>query len=354
MQTHFGESFPRPAPEDLAACRRLLKTGSRSFHAAAQLLPARCRDAATALYAFCRIADDAIDEGDDPRAALAELYRRLDAIYAGHPEPEAADRAFCPVAVRHGIPRGLPAALLEGFAWDAEGRRYATLSELTDYASRVAGTVGVMMALLMGQRDTSVLARAADMGVAMQLTNIARDVGEDARAGRLYLPLDWLREAGIDPDEFLARPVFSDGVRTVVQRLLAEADRLYARADAGLVCLPLKCRPGMYAARLLYSGIGHRLLANGGDSVSVRTVVPPLRKLQRLLRVPAVFFLRRRALAAPVLPENAYLVDSVASHGQPRFSSLVHAEGKLAWMLGLLMELEQRETGSRFNKDQLS
>ncbi len=97
-------------------------------------------------------------------------------------------------------------ALLEGFAWDAAGRRYDTLDDLLDYAARVAGAVGAMMAVLMGVRDPALLARACDLGVAMQLTNIARDVGEDARAGRLYLPLAWLREAGIDPDAFLADP----------------------------------------------------------------------------------------------------------------------------------------------------
>ena len=98
------------------------------------------------------------------------------------------------------IPRALPEALLEGFAWDAAGRRYETLDEVEHYAARVAGCVGAMMTLVMGRRDPAILARACDLGVAMQLTNICRDVGEDARAGRLYLPLAWLRDNGIDPD----------------------------------------------------------------------------------------------------------------------------------------------------------
>ncbi len=101
------------------------------------------------------------------------------------------------------MPRALPEALLEGLAWDAQARRYATLSDLYDYSARVAAAVGAMMCVLMGVRDADALARACDLGVAMQLTNIARDVGEDARERRLYLPLDWLAEAGIDPDAFL-------------------------------------------------------------------------------------------------------------------------------------------------------
>ena len=100
-------------------------------------------------------------------------------------------------------------------AWPGtrEVRRYETLQDLDAYAARVAGSVGAMMTLVMGQRAPEIVARACDLGVAMQLTNIARDVGEDARAGRLYLPLQWLREAGIDPDAWLAKPVFTPGDR---------------------------------------------------------------------------------------------------------------------------------------------
>ena len=105
-----------------------------------------------------------------------------------------------------GDPAALPEALLEGLAWDAEGRSYETLDDLFDYAARVAGTVGVMMTLIMGVRSPEALARACDLGVAMQLTNIARDVGEDARMGRIYLPRQWLREAGVDAEAFLADP----------------------------------------------------------------------------------------------------------------------------------------------------
>jgi phytoene synthase len=146
------------------------------------------RDSATALYAFCRLADDAIDEGDTETGArtraLATLAQRLDAAYTGRPHDDPADRAFAQIVAQHHIPRAVPEALLEGFAWDLQGRRYETLADLHDYAARVAGTVGVMMAMLMGVRAPAALARACDLGIAMQLTNIARDVGEDARAGR--------------------------------------------------------------------------------------------------------------------------------------------------------------------------
>jgi len=243
---------------DIAACRTMLRGGSRSFFAASLVLPRGIRESATGLYAFCRMADDAIDHGTDRPRALAELRNRLARIYAGDPVDIAADRAFADSVGRHGIPKSFPDALLEGFEWDSANRRYGDISELKAYGVRVAGSVGAMMAMVMGVRDPYLLGRACDLGVAMQLTNIARDVGEDARAGRLYLPLDWLRDAGIEAESWVARPVFDERVAGVVQRLLAAAEELYTRADAGITNLPSSCRPGMYAARLLYAEIARR------------------------------------------------------------------------------------------------
>lgn len=280
-------SFDPTAPDDgdLAACRALLANGSKSFFAASFLLPSEMRDAATALYAFCRLADDLVDiPGAEPPAVMAELRVRLERAYAGDPAPVPADRAFARIVRRYRVPRELPLALLEGFEWDGETRRYETFEDLTAYALRVAGTVGMMMAALMGARSHASLARACDLGVAMQLTNIARDVGEDARAGRIYLPLAWLREANVEPDEWLARPVFTPAIASVVQRLLTEADVLYKRAESGIRELPAGCRPGIFAARYLYAEIGREVEKAGLDSVSSRAHVSFSRKLVLLAR----------------------------------------------------------------------
>jgi phytoene synthase len=219
---------------DLEACRAALRGGSKSFDAAAKLLPQTVCKPAIALYAFCREADDAIDDGT---GNLDWLKARLSLIYEGRPLDSPADRAFARVVEAFAIPRALPDALLEGFAWDAEGRRYSDMSALRAYAVRVAGTVGAMMAVLMGIRDPDRLAAAIDLGVAMQLSNIARDVGEDARNGRLYLPLDWLAEAHIDPDGFIADPTHSVRLGGVVERLLDAADGYYRQANAGITRL---------------------------------------------------------------------------------------------------------------------
>ena len=329
---------------DLAACRATLRAGSRSFLAAARLLPARVHRPATALYAFCRDADDLIDSGpDDAAEALGALHRRLDGIYAGRPAAHAADRALSHVVARHRLPRALLDQLLQGFAWDAAGRRYDDLAGLEEYAARVAGTVGAMMAVLMGVRDPAAVARACDLGVAMQLSNIARDVGEDARAGRLYLPVRWLRQAGIDPDAFLADPRPSPALAGVVRRVLAEAEALYARADDGIAALPWSCRPGIGAARCLYAAIGRQVARNGYDSVTQRARVGAGSKLalagRSLLATPFL----RAGPPVPPRPAVRLLVATVASTAPPPPVRGPGWEDRVVWLITLFSELDRRQ-----------
>ena len=312
MQPHL-HNLETPAPEDLAACRALLASGSKTFFAASFLLPQRVRNSATSLYAFCRLADDVVDQGIGGEAALEHLRDRLTRAYAGNPYPIAADRAFAATVRSYGVPRELPEALIEGFEWDATGKRYETISDVQAYAARVAGTVGVMMALLMGVRGSDDLARACDLGAAMQLTNIARDVGEDARLGRLYLPAAWLREEDIDPDRWLENPEFSPAIARVVQRLLDVAEDLYQRAEAGIAHLPADCRSGIYAARLLYSEIGRQVMRNGLDSVSRRAVVAPARKLRLLALAMARTVRAQNDYSGLVMSEARFLIEAAAS-----------------------------------------
>jgi len=152
---------------DVAVCRTMLHGGSRSFFMASLLLPRALRDPASALYAFCRLADDAVDLPTQRENAVDGLRQRLALAYAGCPRPIPADRALAVVVERFGIPPTLHEALLEGFAWDAAGRRCEDVEDLLAYAVRVAASVGAMMALLMGVRDAEALARACDLGVAM-------------------------------------------------------------------------------------------------------------------------------------------------------------------------------------------
>lgn len=328
---------------DHAACRRLMRGGSKSFFAASLLLPARVRAPATALYAFCRLADDLIDLGHDPAGAMRELADRLDAVYAGRPAALDADRALACTVHRFAIPRALLDALLEGFLWDAAGRQYHTVEQLHDYGARVAGTVGAMMSLVMDTREAQPLARACELGVAMQFTNIARDVGEDARNGRLYLPRDWLAEAGVDAEAWLAQPVFDFRIAVVVQRLLAEADRLYERAEHGIAALPRDCRPAIRAARLVYAEIGRELERQGLDSVHHRAFVPKPRKLALMARAAgaAVVTPGSAGTELPPLPAVQFLVDAAAS--APRPARKLSFGERTAWVIDLM----ERQAASR-------
>ncbi|MEE4301165.1 MAG: phytoene/squalene synthase family protein [Pseudomonadales bacterium] len=314
MAETFDAALPEPARgEDLAACRALLRTGSRSFYFASHLLPRTAAERASALYAFCRQVDDVVDDEARAPEALPRLRERLAAVYRGAALDSPVDRAFAAVVAEQRVPEALPRALIEGMEWDAEDRRYETLSDVLAYSARVAASVGAMMSVVMERRAPGTLARACDLGVAMQLSNIARDVGEDARMGRVYLPREWLAEAGIDAEAWLARPEFTPALGEVVKRLLDAAWPLYERAAVGIAELPAGCRPGIHMAARVYAEIGREVLRRGGDSVSSRAVVGGGRKVA-LLPGACLAALRRPPVdRSPALEETRFLVDAVAA-----------------------------------------
>ncbi|MHB2167179.1 phytoene/squalene synthase family protein [Alsobacter sp. R-9] len=343
-------SADRRAEADYEACRALIRQGSKTFFAASLLLPDEVRRSSYALYAFCRLSDDAVDAPDARRDAVERLQRRLDRIYEGRPGAHAADRAFADVVARTALPRALPEALLEGLAWDADGRRYETLADLRAYAARVAATVGAMMTVLMGVRHGPTLARACDLGVAMQLTNIARDVGEDARNGRIYLPLDWLQEEGLDADGFIAAPSPCARTARLVERLLAAADALYERATGGIAGLPPACRPAIHAARLIYREIGREVARNGFDSVTRRAVVPTSRKLTLVAAALAgAATAGGRGMAVDPLPETRFLVEAAAAGVSPAEADVTGAgplqavDQRIGWVIDLFGKIEERQ-----------
>lgn len=336
---------------DRAACREMIKTGSRSFYAASLLLPEQVREAAYALYGFCRLSDDAVDIENGEGGAVERLRARLDGVYGGQPISEAADRCLADTVRRFGIPRAMFDALMEGFEWDIAGKTYHSLDDVEAYGERVAGSVGGMMAALMDARSPAMVERACDLGVAMQLTNIARDVGEDARNGRLYLPRDWLVEAGIDPDAWLAIPHFTPQIGDLTARLLARAEVLYRRADQAIARLPATVRPAIYAARLLYAEIGKVVASQKFDSVSTRARTGAARKawlvgaaMQRAAKPAPTATLPiqdgiKRPLVAAVVNEPA--PDLVLTKPAPSVKDDVH------WVLDLFSDLEQRDRRER-------
>lgn len=325
--------------QDLAACKELIKHGSHSFFMASLLLPGQTAIPARALYAFCRIADDLIDADNAGEEAIRALAERLDSIYASQPQAFPEDRALAEVVHEFSIPRAMPDALIEGLAWDTTERSYETLSELYDYAARVAGCVGAMMTLIMRTSDRRAVARACDMGVAMQLTNIARDIGEDARMGRLYLPRSWFVQAGIDAEQWLENPVQNEHITAMCKRLLSYADVLYKRSDAGVALLPFRCRAGIRAARVIYSDIGRQIAKQGYETVNKRAIVPLPRKSYLLAKSMVTIPLIRSEqhndeLEWPPLIETQYLLEDIES---------VPSVPRTEWLVSLFHTLDDRE-----------
>jgi phytoene synthase len=247
--------------------------GSQSFAAAARLFDRQTRDDAVMLYAWCRHCDDVVDgqtlghaQSQDFRTGQQQrldiLRRQTAAALQGERTADPVFEALRRVVERHRIPARHPEELLTGFEMDVADRRYATISATLDYCYHVAGVVGVMMAMIMGVRDARTLDRACDLGLAFQLTNIARDVVEDARAGRVYLPAELLARHGIDrPDseDLSQRPA----LHAAALELLDLAETYYASAFCGIAALPPRSAWAIAAARRVYRAIGSKLRAGG-------------------------------------------------------------------------------------------
>ncbi len=277
-------------PKDAALiCARTLAHHSKSFALAGRLLPEQQRRDAAVLYTYCRLVDDSIDlvAAEAQAGALANLERALDSVYRGEAQQDIRLQAFQELVQRRRLPREYPQQLLAGMGMDSSGTEYRSLNELLLYCYRAAGVVGLMMAHVLGLRDARALRNAAHLGMAMQLTNICRDVAEDWQRGRLYLPLGMLQESGpaalSGPCTGSLPRAARESVAIVTRRLLNEADRFYRSGDAGLLALPWRAAFSIRAARLIYSAIGRRILRADYEPYAMRAVVPRSQKLHLLL-----------------------------------------------------------------------
>ncbi len=301
--------------------RGVLARHSKSFALAARLLPPQSRDDAAVLYAYCRRADDAVDDEAplvERFARLERLERELDAVYAGEDQREPLLAAFQQVVQRRRIPERYPRELLAGMRTDLERVRFRTLDELLVYAYRVAGVVGLMMCHVIGLRDSRALKNAVHLGIAMQLTNVCRDVEEDFRRGRVYLPACMLEEcgaAGLDPDFDRSLVPYGRALGRVVQRLLALAERYYASGDAGIPALPPRAALAVRAARYVYAAIGRELARRRYDVLAGRAVVSlPMKLLLVLRATTAELFVRASAFIAPRPPSGESHARSISLH----------------------------------------
>lgn len=273
----------------VAHAEEVIKRGSESFAAAARLFDRETREHAYMLYAWCRHCDDLIDgqvlgfrqstpTREEQHQTLQQLRARTRAALAGEPTDDPVFLGLQRVNEACGLGKDHPLEMLDGFEMDATGRRYRDFDDLLDYCYHVAGVVGAMMARVMGVRDPGALTRAVDLGLAFQLTNICRDVQEDAANGRIYLPESWLEEAGVplDPAAF---PDHTAQLAEVSQRVLDEAERYYDSARYGICYLPWKCAWAVYSALLIYREIGVIVAARGQHAWHSRVGAGSMRKL---------------------------------------------------------------------------
>ena len=268
-----------------------IKVGSKSFAAAARLFDAPTRRSVLMLYAWCRHCDDVVDGPElgfnvaapshYPHAEMARLVEQTRRAYAGETMTDPAFAAFQEVALRHAIAPRHAFDHLAGFGMDVDAVQYETIEDTLRYCYHVAGVVGLMMAQIMGAQDPAVLDRACDLGLAFQLTNIARDIVDDARIGRCYLPAQWLREAGI-PLEEIALPRHRVALAKLAARLVDHAEPYYAAALGGVAALPLRSAWAIATARRVYRQIGIEVKARGPHAWDERVGTSRATKLRLL------------------------------------------------------------------------
>src|SRR5215210_4610 len=270
---------------DWRLCTAIVRFHARTFFLASRWLPPSRRRAIHATYAFCRIADDIADHSSDAAASA----RALDVWERQLEEPtHPVAVAFAAARAEYGVPVTPARDLLAGVRMDLGPCRFATWDELSRYCYHVAGTVGLMVAPILGCQDEEALPHAVELGIAMQLTNILRDVGEDAHRGRLYLPLDELAAFGCDPEAILhGRP--GNRFRDLLAFQVARARGLYAGAQRGIPALSPAGQLTTLAASELYAMILTSIEERDYDVFSARAFVPNGRKLSALPGVAAAF-----------------------------------------------------------------
>jgi 15-cis-phytoene synthase len=273
----------------------IIQAGSKSFAAAATIFDPETRASAYLLYAWCRHCDDVIDgqqlgydQGNtpnhDPSQELIKLRKQTNDALTGLSTDDPIFSALQKVVSKNNIPKIYPLALLDGFEMDVDKKSYQTIEDTLNYCYHVAGVVGVMMSLIMGAKDDLTLDRASDLGLAFQLTNIARDVIEDAQNGRVYLPTDWLRSAGLDADpNLLLQKSNRKQLVIVVSRLLTEAEKYYDSSLSGLPKLGFRSSWAIATARIVYRKIGFELIKNGAKAWDKRVSTTKYQKFSALI-----------------------------------------------------------------------
>ena len=340
----------------ISLCQSIIQKNSKSFDFASRFLPSAARADAAVLYAWCRHVDDSIDEVDISKMpeALEALHKELNAVYALEPlsietqvilSENLVLSAFRTLVKRLRIPKHYPLELIKGMRMDVEATQYIELSDLYLYCYRVARVVGLMMCYVLRVNHPQALLKAAYLGLAMQLTNICRDVNEDWARGRLYLPLHMLCSGSPAQLQILSPSASSkinqrfaqnsipslmvEAIQVVTSDLLKLADQFYQRGFSGLKYLPWQSSLAIHAAGLIYRDIGRIILAQSCDPNQPRAVTSKWRKV----------VLSLKAIAYGALSSITRLFDSFLGRKQQQESTYLCFQD-------LLQDIIEQQTGS--------
>ena len=271
--------MPIPLAESYRHCTQVARTEARNFYYSFLCLPAEKRASMCAIYAFMRHSDDISDDGQgDPAARMAAWRAALDRTFGGDYGESALLPAFHDAVRRHSIPRQYFDDLIRGAEMDLTPRVYETFEETYDYCYHVASVVGLVCIHVFGFRDPDALRLAEYNGVAFQLTNILRDLREDADRGRIYLPREDLQRFGYSPEE-LARGLDNPAFRALMRFEVERAQKYYDQAAPLLAMVGADSRPCLWAMREIYAGILRRIVAQEYDVFRRRARVPTPQKL---------------------------------------------------------------------------
>jgi phytoene synthase len=283
---HETMHHPSPVAEQgYVLAEQVTRENSKSFYLASALLPETKRRAVRVLYAFCRVTDDLVDKVNDngahPNAAVRQLAEWRARALAAPPADDILLKAWYGVRAHYRIPSTYVRQLIDGIGLDLTQRRYATFDGLAKYCYGVASTVGLMAMHIIGYHDRAAIPYAVKLGVALQLTNILRDIGEDFQQGRVYLPQEDLERFGYT-EEDLARGVIDERFRNLIDFEIARAKQLYAEAWDGIRMLSPDGRLAIAAAADMYRGILDKIVANQYDVFHRRAHLGAVEKLARL------------------------------------------------------------------------
>lgn len=284
LSPHVGhDEWPPHSPhataEAYAECERIIRQHSKSFFFSSQFLAPETRRAVRALYAFCRTTDDTVDMADgDPARALAAWVQQARASRPAPHHPVLV--AWHDTRTRYALKPDLVDELLAGVAMDLTIDRYESFADLWLYCYRVASVVGLLVMGITGHAPGAE-PYAIKLGVALQLTNILRDVGEDARRGRVYLPHEDLARFGLHADDILAG-VYDERFKALMRFQIARAHSLYDESWPGIGLLPPDSRFAVAAAARVYRGILDKLEANDYDAYTRRAHLTLREKVGRL------------------------------------------------------------------------